>query len=106
MSGSIFVFAETPAAAAELVTLARDLNRSCRIVACGCPDPEIYADCGADGVLSLGGGLAVSYAKALAALMKERGAEILRNPQKLAEAVEAPAQKSAPAPKRKRGVSK
>ncbi len=77
MSGSIFVFAETPTAAAELVTLARDLNRSCRIVACGCPDPEIYADCGADGVLSLGGGLAVSYAKALAALMKERGAEIL-----------------------------
>lgn len=37
---------------------------------------------------------------------EERGAEILRNPQKLAEAVEAPAQKSAPAPKRKRGVSK
>lgn len=69
MSG-IFIFGDTPQAAAEMVTLAHALDETCCVLACGCESPVGYENIGADKVVYLGDGMQESYAAAIAEKIK------------------------------------
>lgn len=74
----IFVFSEKTLLAAELVTFARAIGKSCTVIAIGREAAEKNSTFGAEQVVCLNGvsDMAESYAKPIAALLKEKGAEI------------------------------
>lgn len=74
----VFVFSEQPDLAAELVTFARQTGKSCTVIAIGEDAAEKCKLFGADQILCLRGQseLVEGYAKAVAALLKERAFEI------------------------------
>lgn len=73
---AIYVYGDKPELAAELVSFARTIGEECYVIACGCGDPSAYAQTGADRVIYLGDGMAEGYAKAIAKLLTERGADL------------------------------
>ena len=72
---SVYVFAENAAFLAEMVSAGRSYGENCYALACGGSASD-YANVGADKVYYLGDGMPESYAKEIANLLRDKGAEL------------------------------